>query len=93
VSEATRRALRTLAQLVIALPTLVPVLHTVLDWLAGVLGADNQVVTWGVAILAGVTAVTGLINSLEDRGLIPSYLKAPVLPPGQDSTAGRTWPS
>jgi len=75
MSEATRRALRTLLQLAIALPTVVPILHALLDWLAGVLGADSQLVTWGAAILAGVTAVTGLVNTLEERGLIPALLK------------------
>ena len=95
MSEATRRALRTLVQVAIALPTLVPVLHAALDWLADVLGADNQVVTWGASILAGVTAVTGLVNVLEERGLIPALLKggtpvvqAPADPSGDPWTRG-----
>lgn len=75
MTEAARRALRTLIQVAIALPTLVPILHAVLDWITGVFGAESQPATWGISILAGVTAVSGLINVLEDRGLIPTHLK------------------
>lgn len=92
MKDATRRALRTLIQLAIALPTLVPILHEALDWAAGILGADNQLVTWGLAILTGVTAVTGLINTLEEKGWLRPFLKdAPAIT--RESNVGRTWPS
>lgn len=70
MSESTKRAARTLYQGIVAALVIVPVL-------AGVL-ADTGIekLTGIAAVLVGAVAVVSkAVNSLEDAGLIPAWLK------------------
>jgi hypothetical protein len=70
MSDSTRRAARTVYQLVISLIAVIPVL-------AG-LGVAWEPAARVIAALIGFGAIaTKLINALEDKGLIPAWLKAP----------------
>lgn len=73
MSDSTRRALRTAYQFVIALIAIVPTIALVLPNDSPI-GADIAVV------LGWLVIVSKLINSLEDRGAIPAWLKAPNTP-------------
>lgn len=68
LSPAARRGLRTLYQGVLALITLVPALLAVLP------EGSPLAVKLGGAV-AAVAAVSGVLNKLEDAGLIPAWLK------------------
>lgn len=88
--DSTRRALRTLLQAAIALPTVIPALAWVLARATDRLGADHPAVRWGLSILAGLALVTKAMAWLEERGYVRPLLRAlddPALPgitpPGQ----------
>lgn len=68
LSPAAKRALRTLYQGVLALITLVPALVVALP------EGSPLAVKLG-AVVAAVAAVSGVLNKLEDAGLIPAWLK------------------
>lgn len=68
MSDSTRRALRTAYQLTIALTIALPL---ILLGLPPEIGHSASVAGL-VALTAGVTKA---INALEDRGLIPAWLK------------------
>lgn len=77
MNDSTRRTIRTVYQTAVALLTTVPVLLViVLDALPE--GSDIKVRVAAIAasILAGVAAVTKILTALEDRGIIPAWLKA-----------------
>ena len=68
MTESTRRVLRTIYQLVVALITIAPLLVTLLA------GTPVEV---QVGVFAGwVAAVAAIINKLEDAGLLPAWLKS-----------------
>lgn len=69
LSAAARRALRTLYQATLAMVTLVPLLLAALPS-----GSPLAVQLAGVA--AAVATVSGVVNKLEDSGVIPAWLKA-----------------
>lgn len=69
LSPAARRALRTLYQAVLAMLVVVPALLALLPE-----GSPLAVELAGIA--AAVAAVSGLVNKLEDAGLIPAWLKS-----------------
>jgi ABC-type Fe3+ transport system permease subunit len=75
LNDSSRRALRTMLQLAVALPTVVPVLAAGIGWLTGQVGADNPMVQWGTAILVGVTAVTRAMAYAEDHGWIAPIMR------------------
>ena len=68
LNDSTRRALRTGYQFVIACIGIVPVLVLAVP-------ADSPLATKLLVILGFVTAATKVINALEDRHLIPAWLK------------------
>lgn len=74
--ESTRRALRTLLQAAVALPTIVPALAWVLAQATDRLGADHPAVRWGVSILAGLTVVTKVMAVAEERGWLRPILRS-----------------
>lgn len=67
LTPSTKRALRTLVHLAIALGTATPVLLTLLHGTP----AEAQV----AAFAAWVALVTKVMNALEDAGAIPAWLK------------------
>lgn len=72
MTDSTKRVLRTVYQLVVALITIAPVLLTVLS---------GSPVEAQVVIFAGwMAAVSAIINKLEDTGLLPAWLKSPSTP-------------
>jgi ABC-type Fe3+ transport system permease subunit len=75
LSDGARRTLRTLIQLAVALPTVVPALAAGIGWLAGQVGADHLLVRWGAAVMVGVTAVTRAMAWAEDHGWIAPILR------------------
>lgn len=94
MNDSTRRTIRTVYQTTVALLTTIPViLLVVLDALPE--GSDLRVKVAAIAasILAGIAAVTKILTALEDRGIIPPWLKAqpageheaPVVEGGQDA--------
>jgi hypothetical protein len=86
VNDSTRRTIRTVYQTTVALLTIVPVLLVVvLDALPEGSDLKVKVAAIGASILAGVAAVTKILTALEDRGIIPAWLKAE---PGADQGAG-----
>jgi len=76
MNDSTRRSLRTLYQGIVALLTIVPVLLSIVLPLLPP-GTDLTVKVGAIAasVLAGLAVVTKVINALEDRGLIPAWLK------------------
>lgn len=68
MSESTKRVLRTGYQIVAALVVAVPLI---------LLGLPEDVAAAPVAVAVGVwiAAVAKIINSLEDAGVIPAWLK------------------
>lgn len=73
LNDSTRRALRTGYQFLIACIGIVPVL-------AEVIPAHSPLAAQLAVVLAFLAAVTKVLNTLEDRGLIPAFLKAPASP-------------
>ncbi len=89
-TESTRRALRTALQALIALPTVIPLIYSGLTWLAQQFGADNRVVVLGFSVLAGLTLMTKVMATLEERGLIRPILR--YLDPQDAGTVTRSGP-
>ncbi|MCC7045038.1 MAG: hypothetical protein IT183_14330 [Acidobacteria bacterium] len=77
MNDSTRRTIRTAYQTTVALLTAVPVLLVIV---LGALpeGSDLAVQVGAIfaSIVAGVAAVTKILTVLEDRGIIPAWLKA-----------------
>lgn len=63
MSDSTKRAIRTALQVLIALLTAIPTIAS---------SAPNVVVI--VQVVAVAAALSKIINSLEDSGLLPSWL-------------------
>jgi hypothetical protein len=76
LSPAARRGLRTVYQAVIALLTVVPAFLAALP-------TDSPIAVKGAGIAVSLGAVSGLINKLEDSGLLPALLKADPEPAGK----------
>jgi VIT1/CCC1 family predicted Fe2+/Mn2+ transporter len=72
MSESTKRALRTAYQAVASLLAVVP---TVLLILQADLPLEGTVATVIATTLAWFATATKVMNSLEDAGLIPAWLK------------------
>lgn len=68
MNDSTRRALRTAYQFLVACIGIVPVLMTVVP-------ASSPLAARLAVVLGFLAAVTKVINALEDRGLIPAWLK------------------
>lgn len=83
VAESSRRAVRTALQVLISLPTVVPVLYAALGWLAALVGADAPVVRLGTSVLVGVTAVCRIMGWAEDQGWWPALLRSVEHEPGR----------
>lgn len=69
MSDSTRRVLRTVYQIAVALAVAVPVL-------LGLLPPDMAASTAVIAFAAWTAVVARVINTLEDAGLIPAWLKS-----------------
>lgn len=69
LNDSWRRGLRTAYQLVVSLVAVLPTL-ALLDWGDDTGKALATLMVWGAVF-------TKLINALEDKGLIPAFLKAP----------------
>lgn len=80
LSPAARRGLRTLYQAVVALLTVIPAFLAALP-------ADSPIAVKGAGIAASLGVVSGLINKLEDDGVLglklPALLKADAEPAGK----------
>ena len=70
LNDSTRRALRTGYQFVVALAGIVPTFLLALP-------TDSPLATRMAVVLGFLTLATKFLNSLEDRGVIPAWLKAP----------------
>lgn len=77
MTDSTRRSLRTAYQTVIgalaaigALVAFIPTLQATFPEVAAI----------AVTVAAGAAAVSKVINALEDKGLIPAWLKTPAQP-------------
>ena len=68
MSESTKRTVRTLYQGIIALVTTVPAIIAVLP---DGLPFEAQL----ASVVAGIAVVTKVLNVLEDKGLIPAWLR------------------
>lgn len=79
MSDSTRRTLRTLYQNIVAATIAIPVIAAiVLPALTGLIPDADLVakIAAGAATLVAVAvAVTKVVNSLEDAGYIPAWLK------------------
>lgn len=69
MSDSTRRGLRTAYQALVSLVAVLPTL-ALLDWGDDTGKAIATMIAWGAVF-------TKLINALEDRGVLPAFLKAP----------------
>jgi len=78
--DRVRRALRTAVQAAVALPTLIPALYAGLGWLTDRLGIDHPLVRLGVAVMAGLAAVTYAMGWMEDHGYLRPLLRSLDLP-------------
>jgi hypothetical protein len=76
MNDSTRRALRTAYQFLVACIGIVPILALALP--------QSSPLAAKLAVVLGFLAVaTKVVNALEDRGLIPAWLKAgAVVAPG-----------
>lgn len=70
LNDSTRRALRTAYQFVFALIGILPTFALLLP-------SDSPLVAQIGVVLGWLIVVTKFLNSLEDRGVIPAWLKAP----------------
>lgn len=78
MKDSTRRSLRTLYQGVLASFTVVPVLcGALLSALPSDSSFSAKIGVVAAAFVAGQAVVTKLVNDLEERGLIPAWLKEP----------------
>lgn len=68
MKESTKRTLRTIAQMLVALIVAVPVIVFALP-------ADVQAEPVVVGVLAWVALVTKVLTALEDAGMIPAWLR------------------
>lgn len=68
MNESTRRTLRTIAQMLVALLFAVPVIVFALP-------ADVQAEPVVAGVLAWVVIVTKVLTALEDAGIIPAWLR------------------
>lgn len=68
MKESTKRTLRTIAQILVALVVAIPVIVFALP-------ADIQAEPVVVATLAWVAIVTKVMTALEDAGMIPAWLR------------------
>lgn len=68
MNESTRRGLRTAYQALIALVTALPLVLFALP-------ADVQAAPVAVAVGVWIAVVSKVVNSLEDAGFIPAWLK------------------
>lgn len=71
MNDSTRRSLRTLAHGLVAAAVAIPVMLAALPTPPGRIG---EIIGVTLGLCAGVTKV---VNALEDRGLLPAFLKAP----------------
>lgn len=67
MKDSTKRALRTAYQVVVALIVVAPLLATVL--------ADTPMAAQIGTFAAAVAVVSKVVNALEERGVIPAWLK------------------
>lgn len=70
MKDSTKRALRTLVQAIIAAAAAAPVVMSLLPT-----DNDNILKIEG-AVVAGAAIVSKLVNVLEERGLLPEWLKS-----------------
>jgi len=70
LNDATRRALRTIYQFILACVGIIPVLTELLP-------KDSPLVAQLLVVLGFLVAAVKVLNELEDRGIIPAWLKAP----------------
>ena len=80
LSDSAKRSLRTIYQLLLTLIVAVPAIVVLVP-------AGSEVAPYVVAFAAAVAGVARLVNALEDRGLIPAWLKgdsAPAVPDAGD---------
>lgn len=68
MKESTRRTLRTVAQMLVALLFAIPVIVFALP-------ADVQAEPVVAGVLAWVVIVTKVLTTLEDAGIIPAWLR------------------
>ena len=68
MNESTRRGLRTAYQVIVALVTALPLVLFALP-------ADVQAAPVAVAVGVWIAVVSKAVNSLEDAGFIPAWLK------------------
>jgi hypothetical protein len=71
LSDSTRRSLRTLYQGLLSLLVAVPLISLYVPT-----GASRLAVI-AASVVAAAAVITKIINALEDKGLIPAFLKAP----------------
>lgn len=69
LTESTKKALRTAYQAVLALIVIIPVIVGVMPNQAG------PIATVALSLVAAVGFATKVINALEDRGMIPAWLR------------------
>lgn len=82
MKDSTRRMLRTWYQGLVTAVLVVPVLMQLLP------AKDEQIAKVSAAILAAVGLVAKVINLLEEKGLIPAWLKPDAALPGIEPGTG-----
>jgi hypothetical protein len=75
MTESTRRALRTLYQGLIAVVVTIPLLAGVAAALPEEFPYKGRIVAILLTLAAVTAAVSKVLNELEDRGLVPAWLK------------------
>ena len=68
MTDSTRRVVRTVYQILVALVVAIPVI-------IGVLPPDMAASTYVIAFAAWTAVVARVMNTLEDAGLLPRWLK------------------
>ena len=74
LSDSTRRALRTAYQFLVACIGIIPVLVLAVP-------SDSPLAAKLAVVLGFITVATKVVNYLEDKALIPAWLKTPTPAP------------
>lgn len=79
LADSTKRSLRTFLHGALAFVIAIPTLEPIFDSSAKSLPGGDKLIAYGASLVALSAVVSKIINTLEDAGVIPSWLK--VTPP------------
>lgn len=79
-SDSTKRALRTVLHVLIAVATAIPVAVPIIDSYSGAIPGGDKLAAFGGILIVWAGVVSKVINTAEDHGWIPAFLKVTPAP-------------